>query len=275
MPDAPGAKELTSQEARRLERLFIRRCKENLQNAGEIFNPLKDDAIRYSFAEEHYEPHTSRKSIKEIMEENEIYDKPLLDRVPLGRRFHYAVYDYGIFDKKLVVIASAFVRCEFADFVRDGKSATPVGVSEVESTRLDAMQKSDIFHYIGVYGLCGFEEAVSSLPLSGPNWELALVTHVKGTEWKIVSGEPERRKSVLALFDPEKESEKLWRAKSIITSSPELSVSGGFLVLSDLVEESGMTAQIVRKAADEFCAQNKAMVIERVEGKLILKHSRI
>jgi hypothetical protein len=79
---------------------------------------------------------------------------------------------------------------------------------------------------------------------------------------------------VLRLFDPEKESEKRWRAKTIITGAPELEISGGFIILSDIVEQSGLSPEIVKTAAEEFCKQEKSVRIERVEGKLILKHSR-
>jgi hypothetical protein len=267
-------KELTSKEGKHLEDLFFGRCKENLQNVSEISNPLQNDSISVSYAEEHYEPHSLRKSVKRIMEENEIYDKALLGKLPRGRYFHYTVYDYGLFDKKAAVIVSIFVRGELADFVKEGKSSTPVPVSEVEAARLDAMERSELFHYIAVFGLCGFAPDVYSLPLSGPNWELALVTHVEGTAWKIVSGEKTRRETVLALFDPEKESEKLWRARSIIKAAPDLNVSGGFIILSDIVQESGLAPEIVRRAAEEFCAQDKSLDMERVEGKLILKRSR-
>jgi hypothetical protein len=267
-------KELTSKEGKHLEDLFFRRCKENLQKASEIPNPLSGDSVSVSYAEEHYEPHSLRKSVKRIMEENEIYDKALLDRVPRGRYFHYTVYDYGLFDKKAAMVVSAFVRGELADFVKDGRSTAPVPASEVEAARLDAMQRPELFHYIAVFGLCGFAPDVYSLPLSGPNWELALVTHVEGTAWKIVSGEKTRRQTVLVLFDPEKESEKLWRARSIIKAAPDLSVSGGFVILSDIVEESGLAPGIVQRAAEEFCSQDKSLDMERVEGKLILKRSR-
>ena len=80
---------------------------------------------------------------------------------------------------------------------------------------------------------------------------------------------------MLALYDPEKESEKLWRARNIITGSSELTVSGGFVILSDIVEDSGLSPEIVKKAAEEFCARDKSVSIERVEGKLIIKHSRL
>ena len=266
MSKQPETKELTSREGKRLEQLFISRCRENVQALREIDSPLSGDTVRQNYAEEYYEPHTMRRRIKEIMEENEIYDKPLLEKVPKGRYFHYTVYEHGLFDKKPSIIISAFVRCEFADFVKSGESSAPVPASEVESARLDAMKDTELFHYIAVFGLCGFEEEVYSLPLSGPNWELALVTHVEGTAWKIVSGEPPRREAVLALFDPEKKSEKLWRAKSIIETAPELDVSGGFVILSDIVEESGLSPEIVKKAAQEF-AEKDASVRSRFEGK--------
>lgn len=269
-----NTKELTSKEAKHLADLFVARCKENIQNACEIPNPLRGGTVSVHYAEEHYEPHSLRKSVKQIMEENEIYDKELLDRVPRGRYSHYTVYDYGLFDKKASVVISVFVRGELADFVKDGRSATPVPASEVEAARLEAMQHPELFHYIAVFGLCGFAPDVYSLPLSGPNWELALVTHVEGTAWKVESGEKTRRETVLSLFDPEKESEKLWRARSIIKAAPDLSVSGGFVVLSDIVEKSGLAPEIVQQAAREFCAQDKSLDMERVEGKLILKRSR-
>jgi hypothetical protein len=274
MPEDSEIKELTSQEAKRLEKLYINRVRENIQSAGKVDNPLSGDSVSISFAEEHYEPHSRRKQIKEILEENEIYDGSVLDKAPRGRYFHYTVYEYGLFDKKAVAVISVYVTCEFADFVTEGKSSTPSPASEVESTRLDAMKEANLFHYIAVLGLCGFEEAAYSLPLSGPNWELALVTHVEGTAWKIISGEPERRKTVLSLFDVEKNSEKLWRAKSIITAAPELEVSGGFVILSDIVEESGLSPEIVKAAAKEFCQKDKSLNIETVEGKLIIKRSR-
>ncbi len=269
-----NTKELASKEAKHLADLFIARCKENLQNISEISNPMSGSSLGVSYAEEHYEPHSLRKSVKKVMEENEIFDKSLLDKVPRGRYFHYTVYDYGLFDKKAAVMVSAFVRGELADFVKDGKSSTTVPTSEVEAARLGAMERSELFHYIAVFALCGFAPDVYSLPLSGPNWELALVTHVEGTAWKIVSGEKTRRRTVLSLFDPEKESEKLWRARSIIKAAPDLNVSGGFIVLSDVVEESGLAPEIVQQVAKEFCAQDKSLDMERVEGKLILKRSR-
>lgn len=267
-------RELTSKEGRRLEKLYIDRVRENIQSAGEIDNPLTGNPVNISFAEEHYEPHSRRKQIKEILEENEIYDGSVLDKVPRGRYFHYTVYEYGLFDKKAAAVISVYVTCEYADFVTQKKSSTPSPASEVESARLDAMKEANLFHYIGILGLCGFEEEAHSLPLSGPNWELALVTHVEGTAWKILSGEPERRKTVLSLFDVEKKSEKLWRAKSIITAAPELEISGGFIILSDIVEESGLSPKIVKAAANEFSQKDKSINIETVEGKLIIKRSR-
>lgn len=275
MPKEPEQKELNSKGAIRLERLFIDRCKENLQTVQDIPNPLNKETLRQHFAEEYYEPHTLRSRVKEIMEENEIYDKPLVEKVPRGRYLHYTVYEHGIFDKKPAVMISAFVKCELADFVKNGKSSTPTAAADIETARLDAMKEPDLFHYIGIFGLCGFTKEACSLPLSGPNWELALVKHVDGTAWRIISGEPLRHKTMLALFDPEKKSEKLWRAKNLIESSPELTVSGGFVILSDIVENSGLSPEIIKKAAQEFCAQDKSVGLERVEGKLIIKRSRV
>lgn len=267
-------KELTSKEAKHLEDLFISRCKENLQNVSEILNPIDDETVRNSFAEEYYELHSLRKRVKQIMEENEVYDKSLLEKVPRGRYFHYTVYEHGLFDKRAVAMVSVFVKSDLSDFVTGDRSSNPVPASEIESARLKAMEKPDLFHYIAVLGLCGFDEKVGKLPLSGPNWELALITHVEGTAWKIINGEPTRRDTVITLFDPEKESEKLWRARNIIKCAPELTVSGGFVILQDIKESSGLSPDIIKRAAEEFCAQDKSLAMERVEGKLIIKRSR-
>jgi len=270
-----AAKELTSEEAKKLEELFLGRCRDNLQSADDIINPLDDRTLRVNYDENYFIPHTQRRRVKEIMEESEIYDKPLLDRIPLGRYFHFDVYEFGIFDKTKKIAISAYVRCNLKDFVKEEKSATPTPSSDVESIRLAAMEEPDVFHYVGILGMCGFEDAARRLPLAGPNWEIALVTHVEGTAFSVTHGDKARRKAVMALFDPEKKSEKFWRAKNLITSSPELTVSGGFVILSDLVESSGLSGELVKKAAEEFCAQDKSVSMERVEGKLIIKHSRV
>ncbi len=275
MAEQTGKKEMTSEEARHAEELFINGCREKLRNARGIADPLQGREIHVAFADDYYELHSNRKAIKKIMQENEIYDKHLLEEAPLGRWFRYTVYEQGWFRKKPVIRVSGRVLCEFADFLKSGKSTAPTPASEVEMLRLEAQRKSRIFHYIGVYGLCGFDEDTYALPLSGPNWEIALVEHKGGTAYRITGGEKTRRESVLAFFDPENESEKLWRAKSVISASGDLSVAGGFLILSDLAEELGISQDLVQKVADEVCASDNLLSLERVEGKLIMKRSRL
>jgi hypothetical protein len=267
--------ELTSEEAIRLEDLFIARCRGNLQAPREIRNHLTGKSLEIGYDEAHYEQHTHRRDIKEIMEENRIYNRPLLDKIPRGLYYRYTVHDRGFFGSKPSMVVLGTVQCEFADFIRSAKSSTPVSSAAIEAVRLELMKEPKLFHYAAVYGLCGFEEEALLEPLSGPNWEMALVTHTEGTEWEITSGDAARRGDVTLLFDPEQESEKLWRAASILKSSEELGVSGGFVILADIAEKYGLPGEIVRKAAEEFCAGDDEIAIEQVDGRTIVKRSRI
>ena len=109
-------------------------------------------------------------------------------------------------------------------------------------------------------------------PPTSPTSTPATVTG--GTAWRRLGAEGKLWNEAGGLFDPETLLEKLGRTRSFLEDHPKLKHRGGFVVISRMQEEIGVSDDLVNRAIDDVCSQDPELEVVEASGERIVKRRR-
>jgi len=171
------------------------------------------------------------------------------------------------------LVVGAGVLNPLEDFILKGYSRRKIDFSLLDRLIKSIVTKDDAFYFLGVLSTTGWEESLTDSPPRGDNWIAFLVERLPQGGWTIFgSGEEDEYKWI---FDPESMEEKVDRCAAFLRDCDELKVRGGFVFLKDVEETLGVPRAIVEKGLLRIREEDPAVQKEEVEGREIIKRSRI
>jgi hypothetical protein len=264
------------EKAKALEELFIERFDEAFASIRRIPHPGEQQLYPAGPRDRIHLKRTRSDEVIDLMKRQRIYERELLDVLPLDEVSEYRIFTRSIFGKKDVrVVVAACVVSPLEELIGKRCAVSRGGPRELERALEAVGPREGAFYYVGVLSTTGWERDVERHVPAAPNVLVALVENRGGTEWRIRSNGDERWGGMLRLFDPESEREKIERVRRALEAHPDLLVRGGHVILKNFREDLEVPEPILAAAVREVLARDEELSVLEVGGKEILKRRRI
>lgn len=264
--------------AKELENIFVTRFQTNFKefrNFGRIFHPLEGKA--YPATSSDKEPVQSNKNLQviQIMKKHKIFDRSVLDEMPVNQICRYEIYSRSFFGKKLLKIVVAALCLSPLESLVTGGSPRKLGLMEVEKAIKSLVRESGVFYYMGIASTSGWEGAIREQLPKGMNWLVGIVENLQSTEWSMFFPDRDNWNNMENVFDPETEGEKIARCKIFLQEHRDLRLRGGHLPLDDLSQDLNLPDYLLVAAIEDLLAEDQQLEVREVAGKKILKRKRL
>jgi DNA-binding transcriptional MerR regulator len=271
-PAPAGA--VSVERARALEEMFIGRFEQGFERLGRVLCPLDGKGYKASARERSLLKRDRAGEIVDIMKRHRVFDRALLDMIPLDETREFQVFQRGLFGRgDLKVVVSALSLSPLDAFVRQRWAAAPLGQLEVERALDGLPLRDDVFHYVGLLSTCGWsDEARERVPVRR-NLLVCLIESAGGSAWRRHLVADPRWGGVERVFDPETDREKIDRARDFMRE--HLKPKGEFLILANLVEDLDLPTDCIRTALDELLADDAELQVAVSGGREIVKRRRL
>jgi DNA-binding transcriptional MerR regulator len=263
-------------KAKALEELFIGRFDESLAELRRVPHPIEQQLYPAGARDRIHLKRTRADEVIDLMKRHRIYERELLEALPLDEISEYRMFTRSIFGKKDVrVVLAACCVSPLEDFIVKKCSTRRGGPSELDRV-LDAVgPREGVFYYIGVLSTTGWQPGIERHIPAAQNVLCALVENRGGTGWHLRFHEDDRWGGLARLFDPESEREKVERVRRALATHPELMLRGGHVILKNLRADLGVPEPILAQAVREVLASDEDLSLLEVGGKEILKRRRL
>ncbi len=271
---APPAGATTVERARALEEMFIGRFEQGFERLGRVLCPLDGKGYKSGPRERSLLKRDRAGEIVDVMKRHRVFDRALLDIIPLDETREFQVFQRGLFGRgDLKVVVSALSLSPLELFVRQRWAAEPLGPLEVERALDGLPLRDDVFHFVGMLSTVGWTaEARDRVPVRR-NLLVCLIESAGGSAWRRHLVADPRWGGVERVFDPETDREKVDRARDFMRE--HLKPKGEFLILSNLVEDLDLPPECIRTALDEVLAEDSELAIQVSGGREIVKRRRL
>lgn len=268
----PGA--ITVERARALEEMFIGRFEQGFERLGRVLCPLDGKGYKSGPRERSLLKRDRAGEIVDIMKRHRVFDRALLDIIPLDETREFQVFQRGLFGRgDLKVVVSALSLSPLETFVRQRWADEPLGPLDVERALDGLPLRDDVFHYVGMLSTVGWSaEARERVPIRR-NLLVCLVESAGGSAWRRHFVADRRWGGVERVFDPETDREKVDRARDYMRE--HLKPKGEFLILANLVEDLDLPPDCIRAALDEVLAEDSELAVQVCGGREIVKRRRL
>ncbi len=215
--------------------------------------------------------HDDSDRLRALMAGARVYDREKLKTLPHNRRV--VVHGYRRkwwFGKQKTGVAIASVLCPLESLVTGGaKTPPPIDLPELHDHVRKLVSDPSVEHVIGVCAPSGFTEAARQGRIELPNVRLVLTEPAPGGGWKVHSPDDELPEAVLALFDPEADTEKFERvAKEIEDRSADL-LTGG-VSASSMASRLALPKELVMRAIERAAAKVPELRVSRKSDDVLL-----
>jgi DNA-binding transcriptional MerR regulator len=263
-------------KAKALEELLIARFDEAMATIRRVPHPLEQQLYPAGPRDRIHLKRTRADEVIELMKRHRIYERELLEALPLDEISEYRVFTRSIFGKKDVrVVVAACCVSPLEDFIRNKCSTRKAGARDLARAIQALSPQEGAFYYLGVLSTTGWEAGLERHIPATPNVLLALVENRGGTEWAVRRHRDERWAGLDRLFDPESEREKIERVRRALETHPDLTLRGGHVIVKNLKEDLGVPEPVLAAAIREVLARDDELSLLEVGGKEILKRRRI
>ena len=282
-PDATPAPEgaVTLERARALEETFVSRFEAAFEARSHAPSPLDGAVLKCGARERSHLQRDHSSKVIELMKRNRVYDRGLLDIIPLDEASEYHVYHRSFLGKgELKVVVAALAVSPLEQFVTKRWANAPLGPADVERALGELVVQEDIFYYVGILSTTGWTPQAQAVVPVRRNLLACLVEQVAGPKpahspWARYFAQDVRWGGLERLFDPETDREKVDRVGKFLAESPDLKLRGGHVILKNVREDLGIPEDALRAAVAELCATDQDLSVVDVGGREILKRRRI
>lgn len=265
---------VTARQARAIEQTFVQRFKAKFERLGRVHCPLDGKGYKAGPREHTFIKRDRAAEVVELMKRLRIYDRALLDALPLDERREFRVFQRGLFgrgDLKVVVTAQCLSPLE--ELVERRWTSARLGAGAARRAIEELDLADDVFHYVGILSSVGWQrDAIEQLP-ARRNLLACLVESRGDGSWRVMRVADERWGGVETVFDPETDEEKVDRVR--LYMEEHLRPKGEFLILRDLCEDLDVSRTVVQTAIDELLAADGELAVLTSGGREIIKRSRL
>jgi DNA-binding transcriptional MerR regulator len=273
------------ERARALEETFVSRFEASFEGRTHVPSPLEGTVLKCGARERSHLKRDHSSKVIDLMKRNRVYDRALLDAIPLDEASEYHVYQRSFLGKgELKVVVAALVVSPLETFVTRRQAQEPLGPRDIERAVGELVVQEDIFYYVGLLSTTGWsKDARASVPC-GRNLLACLVeaelapagpAQGRGNPWARAFAGDARWGGLERLFDPETDREKVDRVRAFFQATQELRPKGGHVILKNVKEDLVVPDEALRTAVAELCATDPELSVVEVGGREILKRRRI
>lgn len=264
------------EKAKALEELFVSRFDEALSELRRVPHPVEQQLYPAGPRDRIHLKRTRADEVIDLMKRHRIYERELLEALPLDEISEYRIFTRSIFGKKDVrVVLAACCVSPLEDFILKKCSVRKGAPADLDRALEAVAPRDGVFYYLGVLSTTGWQQGIERHMPARPNVLLALVENRGGTDWHLRHHDDDRWGGLARLFDPESEREKVERVRRALESHPELLLRGGHVILKNLRSDLGVPETILAAAVREVLANDEELSILEVGGKEILKRRRL
>jgi DNA-binding transcriptional MerR regulator len=265
---------ITIRMARAKEMAFSQRFKTKFERLGRVHCPLDGKGYKAGPREHSYDKDDRSSEVVDLMKSMRIYDRGLLDSLPLGEIREFRVFQRGLFGRgDLKVVVRAVVLSPVEDYLRQRWSNRRLGALEAKRALEELDLREGVFHYVGILSTTGWDLGGAEQIPSRPNLLACLVeSHGEGS-WKVHLVPDDRWGGVEVVFDPETDEEKVERVR--IKIEHQVRPKGEFVIISNLCEDLDVPRSLVQNAIDQLLEEDTELTIIDRGGREILKRSRL
>lgn len=265
---------ITIRMARAKELAFAQRFKTKFERLGRVHCPLDGKGYKAGPREHSFEKEDRSGEVVDLMKSMRIYDRGLLDSLPLGEVREFKVCQRGLFGRgDLKVVVRAVVISPLEDFLRKRWSTRKLGILEAKRALEELELQDGVFYYVGILSTTGWNlEGPEQIP-TRPNLLACLVESEGEGSWKVHHVPDDRWGGVEVVFDPETEEEKVERVRLLIEH--QVRPKGEFVIISNLCEDLDVSRSLVQNAIDQLIEGDGELELIDMGGQEILKRSRL
>ena len=271
--EVPGGA-VSARQARALEQAFVQRFKVKFERLGRVHCPIDGKGYKAGPREHTFVKKDRSTEVVELMKRRRIFDRSLLDALPLDERRDFRVYQRGLFGRgDLKVVVTAMALSPLGALVERRWADEPFGPAVPRRAVEELDLQDDVFHYLGVLSTVGWTRAACEQIPARRNLLVCLVEARGDGAWKLHRIPDERWGGVEAVFDPETDEEKVDRVRSFMER--HLRPKGEFLIIRNLCDDLDVPRAVVQTAIDELLAADGELSVLTAGGREIIKRSRL
>ncbi|MGE0707142.1 MAG: MerR family transcriptional regulator [Planctomycetota bacterium] len=270
--EAPGS--VTARAARASELAFLQRFKTKFERLGRVHCPIDNKGYKAGPREHVFVKQDRSTEVIELMKQLRVYDRSLLDSLPLDEMREFRVSQRGLFGRgDLKVVVTALSLSPLDELVRQRWSARRLTALDAKRA-LDEMELRDgVFHYVGILSTTGWRlDGPEQIP-TRRNLLACLVESNGSGAWKVHHVPDDAWGGVEMVFDPETAEEKVERVRTLMEA--HLRPRGEFIILRNLCEDLDVPRPLVQTALDQLLAADPELTLLSTGGREIVKRSRL
>ncbi|HBP17272.1 MAG TPA: hypothetical protein DEA08_05670, partial [Planctomycetes bacterium] len=265
---------ITARQARIQETAYVGRFKAKFERLGRVHCPLDGKGYKAGPREHTFVKKDRSSDVIELMKRLRVYDRSLLDALPLNEMREFRVQQRGLFGRgDLKVVVSALCVSPIEDLVRQRWSKRKLTAADAKRALEELELKDGVFHYVGLLSTTGWQlDGPEQIP-TRRNLLACLVESRGDGAWKLHYVPDDAWGGVETVFDPETEEEKVERVRGAMTH--QLRPKGEFIILQNLCEDLDVPRHLVQTALDQLLEEDPELAVMTVGGRDILKRSRL
>ncbi len=265
---------ITIRMARAKELAFAQRFKTKFERLGRVHCPIDGKGYKAGPREHSFDKEDRSGEVVDLMKSMRIYDRALLDSLPLGEVREFRVFQRGLFGRgDLKVVVRAVVISPLQDFLRKRWSTKKLGILEAKRALEELKLEDGVFYFVGILSTSGWKlDGAEQIP-TRPNLLACLVESEGEGNWKLHHVPDDRWGGVEVVFDPETEEEKVERVRLLIEH--QVRPKGEFVIISNLCEDLDVSRSLVQSAIDQLIEGDGELELIDMGGREILKRSRL
>jgi predicted nucleic acid-binding Zn-ribbon protein len=261
---------ISNTEARIMEVNFIGRFETKMNTVPrKFFDPIRKGEINIDKPSDYI--------IERSDETNSLNINPKeLHLYPHNTEVTYIIRKRRLLKDDLSIIIKAKFLSHIENYVKklaDDKTISLADILEYLDKSIDAARQGKVLHVIGIASPTGFDKKVKEYIASDDFKKNFTDYYLSVCLIDLLSGEliynklDNRINSYIDIFEPELETEKIFKAKDIIKR--EL-MKSGYVTLSSVVQNYNLTELIAKKAFYELQKENIGKIYN-VKGEIVLK----
>ncbi|MCA8924053.1 MAG: hypothetical protein KDD82_19745 [Planctomycetes bacterium] len=273
-PTPPPAGAITAARARAVEEAFTARFELAFEVLGRVHCPLDGKAYKAGPRERTLIKRDQSGRVVDLMKRCRVYDRSLLDEIPLNEVREYQVFQRSLFGRgELKVVVAAVCVSPLEPLITERHANEPLGLLEAERI-LDGLSTQDgVFYYVGILSPVGWDKSARERVPSRRNTLVCLVEPRDDGSWTRHRPDDPRWAGVDRVFDPETDREKIDRVGEFLLEA--LKPKGEFLILKNLEEDLDVPAPFVSAAVEEVLVMDRELEVAECGGRHIIKRRRL
>jgi len=209
--------------------------------------------------------------LRALLAENRTYDRERLKCLPANRRL--ALYGYEkrfLFGRRRTGVAMATTMSPLPALVGKPEEAGPaIGLGELHDHVHKLVGEANMPYVIGVCSTTGFTPQARETKFNIPKVSVVLIEPDGQGGWRVHAAGDAVDVRLVKLFDPEKEGDKVDRAREMIASySAELLT--GSLSASTVAKQANLPEHLVRKSFRQLADSDAELRLVDRDGQLLM-----